>query len=287
MFYLSEASFQPHTYKLIVECCDKQHRFSILIAGSIVILCRNPTLNPADFFDRTFEEYKNGFAANGICRKRTRQAFSNDDSITGEGWLGLEKMHQITSKKMYRLKITLTARNWTEYVGYYDWMKVGWGFRNCFWLFTERQQLLIILTRSRKEKRIDSELVSSLPATPPLETRSALTLALDGRLVTQEPPTWASQPSETRDQRTWWSSTSSSGTWTRTRTTRRTVRTQRLSIPAPTGGDKIQGVFFNWASPEFAKCWPVSNWFKKNVRVSDWPPLIFLGSEIIFTTPDT
>ena len=21
----------------------------------------------------------------------------------------------------------------------------------------------------------------------------------------------------------------------------------------------IQGVFFNWASPEFAKCWPVSN----------------------------
>ena len=115
---------------------------ALLSAGSIVILCRNPTLNPADFFDRTFEEYKNGFAANGICRKRTRQAFSNDDSITGEGWLGLEKMHQITSKKMYRLKITLTARNWTEYVGYYDWMKVGWGFRNCFWLFTERQQLL-------------------------------------------------------------------------------------------------------------------------------------------------
>ena len=25
----------------------------------------------------------------------------------------------------------------------------------------------------------------------------------------------------------------------------------------------IQGDFFNWASPEFAKCWPVSNWFKK------------------------
>ena len=21
----------------------------------------------------------------------------------------------------------------------------------------------------------------------------------------------------------------------------------------------IQGVFFNWASPEFSKCWPVSN----------------------------
>ena len=33
------------------------------------------------------------------------------------------------------------------------------------------------------------------------------------------------------------------------------------------------GCFFNWPPPEFAKCWPVSNWFKKNVRVPDWPPL--------------
>ena len=163
---------------------------ALLSAGSIVILCRNPTLNPADFFDRTFEEYKNGFAANGICRKRTRQAFSNDDSITGEGWLGLEKMHQITSKKMYRLKITLTARNWTEYVGYYDWMKVGWGFETVFDCSPRgNNSCLIILTRSRKEKRIDSELVSSSPATPPLEMLSVLTLALDGRLVTQELPT--------------------------------------------------------------------------------------------------
>ena len=35
----------------------------------------------------------------------------------------------------------------------------------------------------------------------------------------------------------------------------------------------IQGGFFNWPPPEFAKCWPVSNWFQKNVRVPDWPPL--------------
>ena len=45
-------------------------------------------------------------------------------SFAGEGWLGLEKLHQITSKTLYRLKVTLTARNWTRYVGYYDWMKV-------------------------------------------------------------------------------------------------------------------------------------------------------------------
>ena len=33
------------------------------------------------------------------------------------------------------------------------------------------------------------------------------------------------------------------------------------------------GWFFNWPSPEFAKCWPESNWFQKNVRVQYWPPL--------------
>ena len=37
----------------------------LLYSGSIVMLCRNPTLNQGDFFDKTFEEYKNGFAANG------------------------------------------------------------------------------------------------------------------------------------------------------------------------------------------------------------------------------
>ena len=35
----------------------------------------------------------------------------------------------------------------------------------------------------------------------------------------------------------------------------------------------IQGVFFNWAHPKFAKCRPVSNRFQKNDRVPDWPPL--------------
>ena len=35
------------------------------------------------------------------------------------------------------------------------------------------------------------------------------------------------------------------------------------------------GCFFNWASPEFAKCWPVSNWFQKNVKSPRLaPPLI-------------
>ena len=29
---------------------------------------------------------------------------------------------------------------------------------------------------------------------------------------------------------------------------------------------KIQGDFFNWPPLEFAKCWPVSNRFRKNVK---------------------
>ena len=37
--------------------------------------------------------------------------------------------------------------------------------------------------------------------------------------------------------------------------------------------NQIQGVFFNWAHPKFAKCRPVSNRFQKNDRVPDWPPL--------------
>ena len=34
----------------------------------------------------------------------------------------------------------------------------------------------------------------------------------------------------------------------------------------------LQGVFFNWASPEFAKCWPVSNRFKKKTLESQTGP---------------
>ena len=52
----------------------------------------------------------------------------DDDSFAGEGWLGLEKLHKITRKKLYRLKITLTSRNWTKYDAYYDWVKVGGKF---------------------------------------------------------------------------------------------------------------------------------------------------------------
>ena len=65
------------------------HLTPVLIAGSIVILCRNPTLNPGDFFDRSFEEYKNGFANHGISRN-TFLAFIKIILLQGRGGLALK-----------------------------------------------------------------------------------------------------------------------------------------------------------------------------------------------------
>ena len=44
------------------------------------------------------------------------------------------------------------------------------------------------------------------------------------------------------------------------------------------------GCFFNWLRPEFAKCWPVRNQFRKNVRVPDWPPYDQKKSECLRTS---
>ena len=47
----------------------------------------------------------------------------------------------------------------------------------------------------------------------------------------------------------------------------------------------LQGDFFNWASPEFAKCWPVSDLFQKNVNVPDWPPLGIKNVKVFGISP--
>ena len=52
----------------------------------------------------------------------------------------------------------------------------------------------------------------------------------------------------------------------------RRTRRRWLALMSPASSWNLQGGFFNWPPPEFAKCWPVSNWFKKNVRVPDFPP---------------
>ena len=44
----------------------------------------------------------------------------------GEGWLGLEELHKVTTntKGSYKLKVTLTDQDFKDYVGYWEWIKV-------------------------------------------------------------------------------------------------------------------------------------------------------------------
>ena len=43
---------------------------------------------------------------------------------TGESWLGLDTLHQLTSQRLYKLKITMTDFDGKEYVAVYDRFKV-------------------------------------------------------------------------------------------------------------------------------------------------------------------
>jgi len=75
----------------------------------IAILVRKEVGNPVDFFQKTFDEYKEGFSANG------------------ESWLGLERIHSLTSQRDYKLKIILTDFDGKKYDAVYDQFKVGPG----------------------------------------------------------------------------------------------------------------------------------------------------------------
>jgi len=77
--------------------------------GGVVVLRRREVGNPIDYFDKTFAEYKAGFASKG------------------ESWLGLEKLHQLTSEGSYSLKITMTDFDNKTYVAVYDQFQVGPG----------------------------------------------------------------------------------------------------------------------------------------------------------------
>ena len=45
--------------------------------------------------------------------------------VSGELWLGLEKLHQLTSEKNYSLRITMTDFDNKTYVAVYDQFKVN------------------------------------------------------------------------------------------------------------------------------------------------------------------
>ena len=77
--------------------------------------------NPVDFFDKTFDEYKEGFSANGLLK---HWSVCNLDGLLGESWIGLDKLHSLTNQQDYKLKITLTDFDRKKYVAVYDQFKV-------------------------------------------------------------------------------------------------------------------------------------------------------------------
>ena len=88
----------------------------------VILTRKNSAGNPTDYFDKTFAEYKEGFAANGkFCNKIHKIGIK---MIIGESWLGLENLHRLTSQLDYKLKITMTDFDGKEYVAVYDQFKV-------------------------------------------------------------------------------------------------------------------------------------------------------------------
>jgi len=85
------------------------------------MMVRKQAGNPADYFDKTFAEYKEGFAANG------------------ESWLGLDNLHRLTSQHPYKLKIILTDWDGKKEVAFYDQFQVGpggWSFFDAGYVLT-------------------------------------------------------------------------------------------------------------------------------------------------------
>ena len=87
------------------------------------------------------------------CKRYFTHTWWLSNLVAGEGWFGLEKLHKLTSdtKGSYKLKVTLTSRDWKEYVGYWDWLKV-------FTAFTRMQVLELGLVLSRWPTNITAQL---------------------------------------------------------------------------------------------------------------------------------
>jgi len=78
-------------------------------SDAVAMVVRKQSENAEDFFNQNFKAYQDGFAANG------------------ESWIGLDKLHQLTSERSYSLKITMTDYDNKTFVAVYDYFKVGPG----------------------------------------------------------------------------------------------------------------------------------------------------------------
>jgi len=78
-------------------------------SDAVAMVVRKQSENAEDFFNQNFKAYQDGFAANG------------------ESWIGLDKLHRLTSERSYSLKITMTDYDNKTFVAVYNNFKVGPG----------------------------------------------------------------------------------------------------------------------------------------------------------------
>ena len=85
-----------------------------------MILRRKYVNNTFGFFIKNFTEYQEGFEANGkrfLCGSHSKQSL-------GELWIGLDKLHNLTSTHSYGLKIIMTDFDNSTYSAFYNRFKV-------------------------------------------------------------------------------------------------------------------------------------------------------------------
>ena len=85
------------------------------------MLFRKNVGNPSDFFEKTFEEYRRGFAANGLF-----VLYFPPDAPQGEVWLGLERLRCLTAGfSPYSLHVTMGDWDGTEYTAVFEEFQVA------------------------------------------------------------------------------------------------------------------------------------------------------------------
>ena len=103
---------------------------SISILERLVVLRRKEVGNPRDFFAKSFAEYREGFKLNGTNTSQnieSQSTFHNPERklcFLGESWIGLERLHRLTSEHSYGLKIVMTDFDAKKYVAFYNQFKV-------------------------------------------------------------------------------------------------------------------------------------------------------------------
>ena len=78
----------------------------------------------AEYFNKNFADYEAGFSSRGDFLSYYQDIFFKLALGKGEMWLGLRKLHQLTSAGDYSLNITLTDFDGKSYNAYYNQFQV-------------------------------------------------------------------------------------------------------------------------------------------------------------------